>query len=129
MEKFTERLAWAYKKAQEVNDKENKRNKKNYDRKVRYSKLEVGDKVLVRQKAFKGKHKIQGKWEDDIYKVISQPIENFPVFTVQHKGSKTLKLFIGICYFPLGLEFQCVDESHKVHISEPMHNNLNTKIL
>ena len=58
VEKLQKRLAWAYKKAQEVNHKENKRNKRIYDKKIRCTKLEVGDKVLVRQKAFKKKHKI-----------------------------------------------------------------------
>ena len=33
VEKLQKRLSWAFKKAQEVNGKENKRNKKNYDRK------------------------------------------------------------------------------------------------
>ena len=65
VENFQKRLAWAYKKTQEVNHKENKRNKRMHDKKVRCTKLEVGDKVLVRQKVFKKKHKIQDKWEED----------------------------------------------------------------
>ena len=50
VEKLQKRLAWAFKKAQEVNNKEKKRNKKNYDRKERCSKIQMEDKVLVRQK-------------------------------------------------------------------------------
>ena len=76
VKKLQKRLAWAFKKVQEVNYKENKRNKKNYDRKVGCSKLEVGDKVLVRQKAFKKKHKIQDKWEEDIYLVVAQQMKS-----------------------------------------------------
>ena len=76
VEKLQKRLAWAYKKGQEVNHKENKRNKRIHDKKVRCTKLEVGDKVLVRQKVFKKKHKIQGKWEEDIYVVVAQPNDN-----------------------------------------------------
>ena len=53
VEKLQKRLAWAYKKAQEVNHKEGKRNKRIYDRKVRCTKLEVGDKVLIRQKVLR----------------------------------------------------------------------------
>ena len=53
VEKLQKRLASAYKRAQEVNQKEKKRNKRNYYRKVRCSKLKKADKVLVRQKAFK----------------------------------------------------------------------------
>ena len=128
MEKLQKRLAWAIRKAQEVNEKENKRNKKCYDRKVRCSKLEVGNKVLVRQKAFKGKHKIQNKWDNIIYEVISQPIENFPVFTVQHEGSKKLKTLHRNMLFQLGQELQSEDKSHKVQISGPIENHVNTEV-
>ena len=44
VEKLQKRLAWSYKKAQEVNHKENKRNKRIHYKKVRCTKLEVGDK-------------------------------------------------------------------------------------
>ena len=87
MEKLQKRLAWVYKKAQEENSRESSRNKKNYYRKVRCSKLEIGDKVLVRQKAFKKKHKIQDKWEEDVYVVVAQPNDNFPVFIVLNERS------------------------------------------
>ena len=53
------------------------------DKKVRCSKLDIGDRVLVRQNAFKGKHKVQDKWEDNTYVVVDQPAKNTPVFTVQ----------------------------------------------
>ena len=76
VEKLEKRLAWAFKKAQQVNEQEKKRNKRNYDKKVRCSKLEIGDRVLVRQKAFKGKHKVQDKWEDNTYVVVDQPAKN-----------------------------------------------------
>ena len=52
VEKLQKRLAWAYRKAHEVNHREKTRNKKIYDRKVRCTKLEIGDKVLVRQEIF-----------------------------------------------------------------------------
>ena len=128
VEKLQKRLAWVFRKAQEVNEKENKRNKENYDRKVKCSKLEIGNKVLVRKKAFKGKHKIQDKWEDSINEVINQPIEKFPVFTVQHEGSKKLKTLHRNTLFPLGQELQCEDESHSVQVSEPMENHVYTEI-
>ena len=128
LEKLQKRLAWAFRKTQEVNEKENKRNKNSYDRKVKYSKLEIRDKVLLRQKAFKGKHKIQDKWEDGIYEVISQPIKFFPVFTVQHGGTKKLKTLHRNMLFPLGQELQCEDKSHKVQISGPLQNHVNTEM-
>ena len=47
------------KSANEVVKREQERNKWQYDHKVQYTKLEVGDKVLLKHTAFKGKHKIQ----------------------------------------------------------------------
>jgi len=44
--------------------------KKYYDRKVRCSKLEPGDLVLVKQFGHRGKHKIQDRWENQIYEVL-----------------------------------------------------------
>ena len=43
----------------------------------------VGDKVLLRCTAFKGKHKIQDHWEHTIYKVIQQPFSKIPVFKIK----------------------------------------------
>ena len=108
VEKLQKRLAWAYKKAQEVNHKKSKRNKRNYERKVRCSKLEIGDKVQVRQKAFKKKHKIQDKWED-VYIVVAQPNDKFPVFIVMNERSKRSRTLHRNMLFPLGQELQCKD--------------------
>ena len=49
-------------------------------------KLMVGDKVLLRCTAYKGKHKIQDHWEDTIYEVVEQPLENMPVFKIKSQG-------------------------------------------
>ena len=43
----------------------------------------VGDKVLLRCTAFKGKHKIQDHWEHTIYGVIEQPFGKIPFFQNQ----------------------------------------------
>ena len=40
----------------------------------------VGDKVLLKCTAFKGKHKIQDQWENTIYEVIEQPLGRLPGF-------------------------------------------------
>ena len=44
--------------------------------------LEIGHLVLVRKIAWKGKHKIQYRWESDEYQVIGQPTPGIPVFKV-----------------------------------------------
>ena len=107
--------------------KERKRNKQNYDRKVRCSKIEKGDKVLVRQKAFKGKHKIQDKWEEDVYIVISQPIHNCPVFKVQNERSGKTKILHRNMLFPLSQELQCEDVNQKDRIPGPIKNKEETE--
>ena len=43
----------------------------------------VGDKVLLRCTAFKGKHKILDHWEHIIYEVVEQPLGEIPVFKIQ----------------------------------------------
>ena len=64
IEKLKNKMKWAFKKAAEISLKENTRQKKYYDRKIKCSKLKTGDLILVHQKGFKGKHKIQDKWEN-----------------------------------------------------------------
>ena len=43
----------------------------------------MGDLVLVRRTAWKGKHKIHDRWESDEYQVIGQPTPVNPVYTVE----------------------------------------------
>ena len=45
--------------------------------------MKVGDKVLLKCTGFKGKHKIQDRWESTIYEVIEQPIGKMPVFKIK----------------------------------------------
>ena len=40
----------------------------------------VGDKVLLKCTAFKGKHKIWDRWENAIYEIIEHPLDKIPVF-------------------------------------------------
>ena len=56
------------------------------NKKVKCSQLKLGDLVLVWQKAFKGKHKIQDKWENTPYKVVEQKDPNLPMFHVENTG-------------------------------------------
>ena len=64
-------MQWAYKKAHEISQKEKHRAKVNYNKKIRCSKLNVGDICLVRTTGFQSKHKIDERWEIDFYKVMS----------------------------------------------------------
>ena len=49
--------------------------------KVRESKLEVGDRVLVRN--VRSRSKLDDRWERDVYVVISIPNSDIPVYTVR----------------------------------------------
>ena len=42
----------------------------------------MGDKVLLKRTAFKGKHMIQNHWEDIIYHVEGLPYAGLPVFKI-----------------------------------------------
>ena len=59
------------------------RNKIHYDLKVREATLDVGDRVLVRQVGFRGKHKIADRWEKTSYVVIQIPNQDVSVYRVQ----------------------------------------------
>ena len=77
------RLQWSHKLAQKHMEKQANKAKKYYDRKVRCSKLEPGDLVLVKRFGFKGKHKIQDRWENQIYEVLESCHSSPLVFRVR----------------------------------------------
>ena len=55
----------------------------------------VGDKVLLRCIAIKGKHKIQDHWEHTIYEVIEWPFSKIPVFKIKSTEGEDIRLKIG----------------------------------
>ena len=60
---------------------------------VKCAQLKVGDKVLLKCTAFKGKHKIQDRWENTIYEVIEQTLGKIPVFKIQSmEGDDKMKV-------------------------------------
>ena len=77
------RLRFAHKKAKQVASRQQARHKGLYDQRYRGAELEVGDMVLVRKTAWKGRHKIQDRWESDEYQVIGQPPPGIPVYKVE----------------------------------------------
>ena len=56
------RLKFAYNKAKQMTKRQQAKHRELYDQKCRGAELEVGDLVLVKQTAWKGRHKIQDKW-------------------------------------------------------------------
>ena len=93
VENLKQRIEWAYKTANEVVKKEQEWNKWHYDHNVRCTLMKVDDKVLLKCTAFKGKHKIQDRWENTIYEVVEQPLGKMPVFKIKSKeGDDKMKV-------------------------------------
>ena len=67
------------------------RQKAGYDLKVRGATLEVGDRVLVKNLAFDGKHKLADRWEEFAYIVISHPNKDIPVFVVEREDGEGMR--------------------------------------
>ena len=65
-------LRFAHKKAKQVAGRQQARYKGLYDKRCKGAALDIGDLVLVRKTAWKGRHKIQDRWEGDEYQVIEQ---------------------------------------------------------
>ena len=85
------RLKWSYGVAQCRNLKEAEREKKYYDLKVRCAPLQVGDLVAPRQKSFRGKCKIQDRWDSTLYEVIEIPYPDMPMFKIRPQGDPEAK--------------------------------------
>ena len=87
--KLKKRLQFAYKVASREAEKAAERHKANYDYRVREATLDIGDRVLARHVAFKGRHKISDRWMKDPYIVIGIPIPGIPVFEVQKESDSS----------------------------------------
>ena len=66
-------------------DKARRKQKLQYDLKVRPAEVKIGDRVLVKRLAFEGKSKLEDKWEEEVYVILDQPNPDIPVFLVQHE--------------------------------------------
>ena len=90
--KLKKRLQFAYKVASNEARKSADRHKRHYDLKVREATLDVGDRVLVRQVGFRGKHKIANRWDKTPYVVIQIPNQDVPVYRIQKEsGDQIIK--------------------------------------
>ncbi|KAK7898579.1 hypothetical protein WMY93_019432 [Mugilogobius chulae] len=74
-------LTESYKIAKEHSEKSALHNKQRFDKRIRESKLEAGDRVLVKNVGLRGKHKISTRWSQTIYQVIKQ-VRDLPVYVV-----------------------------------------------
>ena len=121
VQKLKQRLDFAYKRAREISQKQAQKYKLSYDKKVKGSQLQVDDIVLVKGVAWKGRHKIQNKWEPNKYVVVSQPNKNAPVYRVKPIGERNERVLHRNLLLPLGIKFvpEIKSESDSDHEEEP----------
>ena len=104
------RLQYAYDVAEELAQKEAERSKKLYDRRSRGVELLPQDLVLVKKVAWASRQKIQDKWEEGEYVVLSRPDPFLPVYKVQPvEGGKVRTLHRNLL-LPLGLQLKSDSE-------------------
>ena len=95
------RLQFAYRKAKRMAQKQQARHRGLYNLRCRGATLSVGDLVLVKQTAWKGRHKIQDRWEDREYQVVDQPTPGIPVYTVKSLAGGQTKVLHRNLLLPL----------------------------
>ena len=62
-----------------------------FDKKAKASRITIGDQVLVKILAFEGKHKISNKFEEELYEVVYQPTPDIPI--LKSDQNQVLKRF------------------------------------
>lgn len=82
VEKMKAELQQAYQLAAETSLKAHQRNKKLYDTRVKPQLLTVGDRVLIRNLAVKGKNKLQDRWNSLPY-VVVEKFKDLPVYKLR----------------------------------------------
>ena len=95
------RLRFAHKKAKQVASRQQAKHKGLYDQRCRRAELEIGDLVLVRKTAWKGKHKIQDRWESKEYQVIGQTAPSIPVYKVECVAGDRIRILHRNLLLPL----------------------------
>uniref|UniRef100_A0A3P9J6T5 Integrase catalytic domain-containing protein n=1 Tax=Oryzias latipes TaxID=8090 RepID=A0A3P9J6T5_ORYLA len=75
-------LEESYKLATKHSLKSHEKNKSRFDKRVIPCSLEPGDRVLVRNVRLRGKHKLEDKWEQEVYVVVKRA-GNLPVYTIR----------------------------------------------
>ena len=110
------RMMYAHEQASKQSVKEKDRQKRLYDRKARGAALAIHDIVLVKVTAWKGRHKIQDRWNPIEYKVVDQPHEGVPVYKVEPVGGGKSKVLHRNLLLPIG---RAEEEEEEVIVSFP----------
>ena len=84
------RLKFTHRKAKHMAHKHEAKHRELYGLKCRSAASGVRDLFLVEQTVWKGRHKIQDRWESGEYQVVGQPTPGVPVYSVKSvTGGKT----------------------------------------
>ena len=67
--------------------------------------MQIDDLVLVKRVAWKGRHKIQNKWEPEEYVVLEQPNKRIPVYKVKPVSNGKERVLHRNMLLPLGIKF------------------------
>ena len=81
--------------------------------------MKLNDIVLVKRVAWKGRHKIQNKWEPSEYVVIEQPNVKVPVYKVKSLEDNRIRVLHRNMLLPLGVKFIPEEESEQDSEEEP----------
>ena len=82
IQKLREHIRWAHSQADLFQQKEAWHHKQNYDKCSKAVALRMGDTVLIHVTTFKGRHKIQNRWENRADLEERWPYPNLPVYVV-----------------------------------------------
>ena len=102
-----------------MSQKQAQKYKLSYDKKVKGSQLQIDDIVLVKRVAWKGRHKIQNKWEPSEYVVVDQPNLKVPVYKVKSLEDNKERVLHRNMLLPLGIKFIPEEESDHDSEEEP----------
>ena len=81
--------------------------------------MKLNDIVLVKRVAWKGRHKIQNKWEPSEYVVVEQPNLKVPVYKVKSLEDNKIRVLHRNMLLPLGVKFIPEEESEQDYEEEP----------
>ena len=73
--------------------------------KVKGTQLQIDDLVVVKRVAWKGRHKIQNKWEPDEYVVLEQPNKRILVYNVKPVSNGKERVLHRNMLLTLGIKF------------------------
>ena len=106
VQKLRRRLNYAFKKASKYSDQQAQKYKSSYDKSIKGLQLQEKDIVLLKVVAYKGRLKLQDKWEPEEYVVIEQPIAGTSVYKVQPVNGGNIRTLHRNLLLPLGVKLE-----------------------